>query len=83
MTDKNDKNVGKKYSIRLTKMGDVARMLRRMTVEVYEGSLDTKRASTCGYLLNLLRGVQESDDLAARVQELEERITALQRGRAA
>ena len=61
-------------NIRITKLGDVIRLLNQTINQVRRGELDHKVANSVAYLSNVLVKTFEGEELQNRLEELEEKV---------
>lgn len=62
-------------NIRITKPGDVIRLLNQTINQVRRGDLDHKVANSVAYLSNVLVKTWEGEELQKRVEKLEEKAS--------
>lgn len=61
-------------NIRITKLGDVIRLLNQTINQVRKGELDHKVANSVAYLSNVLVKTFEGEELQSRLEKLEEKV---------
>jgi hypothetical protein len=61
-------------NIRITKLGDVIRLLNQTINQVRRGDLDHKVANSVAYLSNVLVKTFEGEELQNRLEKLEEQV---------
>lgn len=62
-------------NIRITKPGDVIRLLNQTINQVRRGDMDHKVANSVAYLSNVLIKSFEGDELQNRLEQLEEKVS--------
>ncbi|MGB8658574.1 MAG: hypothetical protein WCE90_12455 [Candidatus Zixiibacteriota bacterium] len=61
-------------NIRITRMGDVIRLLNQTINQVRKGELDHKVANSIAYLSNVLVKTFEGEELQERMEKLEQQV---------